>query len=58
MDRRRPVQRPEGLYREPALMVAVFACVAVMAALLFVNLPILNRIFSPTIPWEQPYTPR
>ena len=52
------VQRPEGLYREPALMVAVFACVAVMAALLFVNLPILNRIFSPTIPWEQPYTPR
>lgn len=52
------VQRPEGLYREPALMVAVLACVVVMVILLFVNLPILNRIFSPTIPWEQPYAPR
>jgi decaprenyl-phosphate phosphoribosyltransferase len=48
------VQRPEGLYREPALMAAVIACVAVMVTLLFVNLPILPRIFSPTIPWEQP----
>jgi decaprenyl-phosphate phosphoribosyltransferase len=48
------VQRPEGLYREPALMGAVIACVVVMVVLLFVNLPILPRIFSPTIPWERP----
>lgn len=48
------VQRPEGLYREPGLMVAVLACVAAMVVLLFVNLPILSRIFSPTIPWEKP----
>jgi 4-hydroxybenzoate polyprenyltransferase len=47
------VQRPEGLYREPALMAAVVACVAAMVILLFVNLPILHRIFSPTIPWER-----
>jgi 4-hydroxybenzoate polyprenyltransferase len=46
------VQRPEGLYREPALMAAVVACTVVMAILLFINLPILHRIFSPTIPWE------
>jgi decaprenyl-phosphate phosphoribosyltransferase len=47
------VQRPEGLYREPALMAAVIACAAALAILLFVNLPILHRIFSPTIPWER-----
>ena len=46
------VQRPEGLYREPALMVAIIVCTAAMVILLFVNLPILHRIFSPTIPWE------
>ena len=47
------VQRPEGLYREPALMAAVIACTLAMVILLFVNLPILQRIFSPTIPWER-----
>jgi len=46
------VQRPEGLYREPALMAAVIICSAVMVILLFINLPVLHRIFSPTIPWE------
>ena len=46
------VQRPEGLYREPALMAAVIACAVAMIVLLFVNLPVLHRIFSPTIPWE------
>ncbi len=44
------VQRPEGLYREPALMGAVFACAAIMITLLFVDLPMLYTIFSPTIP--------
>ncbi len=43
------VQRPEGLYREPALMSAVVACTTVMVALLFVNFPVLHKIFSPTI---------
>jgi len=46
-------QRPEGLYRESTLMVAVIACAAVMVILLFVNLPVLHRIFSPTVPWER-----
>ncbi len=46
------VQRPEGLYREPVLMGAVVACTVVMAILLFLNLPVLHRIFSPTIPWN------
>jgi decaprenyl-phosphate phosphoribosyltransferase len=45
-------QHPEGLWREPVLMSAVIACTAVIVTLLFVNVPILNRIFSPTIPTE------
>jgi 4-hydroxybenzoate polyprenyltransferase len=44
------VQRPEALYREPALMAAVVICAAAMCALLFVDLPVLHTIFSPTIP--------
>jgi decaprenyl-phosphate phosphoribosyltransferase len=47
------VQHPELLYRQPALMATVVACTVAMVILLFVNLPILNRIFSPTIPWER-----
>ena len=39
--------RPEGLYREPALMTAVIACTALMAALLFIDLPIVDTIFVP-----------
>lgn len=44
------VQRPEGLYREPALVVAVSVCAVVMIVLLFVNIPLLYEIFTPTIP--------
>ena len=44
------VQRPEGLYREPALVVSVVACAVLMILLLFVNIPLLHRIFAPTIP--------
>ena len=44
------VQRPEGLWREPLLMAGVLTCVLVMAVLLFVDLPVLDRIFSPTVP--------
>jgi decaprenyl-phosphate phosphoribosyltransferase len=45
-----PVQRPEGLYREPALMAAVIVCAALMLILLFVDVPVLHTIFSPTVP--------
>jgi 4-hydroxybenzoate polyprenyltransferase len=44
------VQRPEGLYREPKLMVAVAACSVVMAVLMLVDIPILQDIFDPTAP--------
>jgi hypothetical protein len=43
-------QRPEGLYREPKLMVAVIVCFATMAALMLVNIPVLQDIFAPTAP--------
>lgn len=41
------VQRPEGLYREPALMIAVIIAAAVLAVFLFVSVPTLQRWFSP-----------
>ena len=44
------VQRPEGLYREPALMAAVISCAVVMIVLLFVDVPVLHRIFVPSAP--------
>jgi decaprenyl-phosphate phosphoribosyltransferase len=45
-----PVQRPEGLYKEPLLMFAVVTCALVIGALLLVDLPVLRNIFSPTAP--------
>jgi decaprenyl-phosphate phosphoribosyltransferase len=45
-----PVQHPEGLYRDPKLMAAVLACAALMVVLLFVDVPLLHRIFVPTLP--------
>jgi hypothetical protein len=44
------VQRPEGLFREPALMAAVISCALLMIALLFVDVPVLHRIFVPSAP--------
>jgi 4-hydroxybenzoate polyprenyltransferase len=44
------VQRPEGLYREPSLMAAVIICTLLVTVLLFVRIPVLHRIFSPTAP--------
>jgi hypothetical protein len=44
------VQRPEGLYRERTLMVAVVACVVVVCVGLLVDMPILTKIFAPTAP--------
>ena len=43
-------QSPEKLIREPALMAAVIVCSAVIAILLFVDLPFLFKIFAPTAP--------
>jgi 4-hydroxybenzoate polyprenyltransferase len=45
-----PVQRPEGLYREPLLMAAVVGCAIVMVALFFIDVPALRGVFSPTAP--------
>ena len=47
------VQRPEGLYREPTIMVPVIICVVLIALLLFVDIPILHRIFTPTVPTSE-----
>ena len=42
------VQRPEGLYKEPLLMLSVVLCFILMCALLFVDVPVLHHIFVPT----------
>lgn len=42
------VAHPELLYRERTLVGAVVACAAVMILCLFVDVPVLDRIFSPT----------
>ena len=44
------VQHPEGLYKEPMLMVPVAICAAVMIALLFVDVPVLHSTFRATTP--------
>jgi decaprenyl-phosphate phosphoribosyltransferase len=44
------VQRPEGLYKEPALMAAVVVCAIVTCTALLVDIPMLNDIFNPTAP--------
>lgn len=44
------VQRPEGLYKEPRLMIAVVTCAVVVCLALLVDMPVLQRIFTPTAP--------
>lgn len=44
------VQNPEKLYREPVLMIEAILVSVLMVVLLYVNIPILGRIFSPTLP--------
>jgi 4-hydroxybenzoate polyprenyltransferase len=44
------VQRPEGLYREPKLMAAVILCSVLMGALMLIDIPVMQTIFSPTAP--------
>jgi hypothetical protein len=41
---------PEKLTSEPRLMASVIACGLLMGVLLWLNIPILHRIFTPTIP--------
>jgi len=43
-------QNPEKLYREPILMIEATLISVLMIALLYFDIPILNRIFSPTLP--------
>lgn len=52
-----PVQRPEELYRHRGLMIAVIACSAVLVACLFVDVPVLDRVFAPTMPTRGPTVP-
>src|ERR1700693_800397 len=42
-------QHPEKLYRNNSLMASVVLCTVVLAILMFLHLPILNRIFAPTL---------
>ena len=42
-------QRPEHLYRERSLMLAVISCALVMGILLLSDIPSLHRIFVPTV---------
>jgi decaprenyl-phosphate phosphoribosyltransferase len=43
-------QNPESLHRHRGLMLSVIVCAAVMAVLLFLNLPFLQHLLAPTMP--------
>jgi len=49
-DRNSAVQNPEYLHRQPKLMISVAVCAATMAILIFWNIPVLQQMFSPTLP--------
>jgi hypothetical protein len=42
-------QAPERLAREPILMASVITCSLLIGVLLLLNIPILHRIFAPTV---------
>jgi hypothetical protein len=46
-------QNPEKLYREPALMASVIGAALVIVLLLAVDLPVMQRIFTPTAPTDR-----
>lgn len=51
------VQAPEKLYRQASLMVSVVLCAVVIGVLLYVDLPFVAKVFSPTIhtaDWTRP----
>jgi decaprenyl-phosphate phosphoribosyltransferase len=43
-----PVQHPERLYREPRLALAVVACSLTLVLLMFVQIPQLSELFTPS----------
>jgi decaprenyl-phosphate phosphoribosyltransferase len=45
-------QSPEKLIHEPTLMTAVIVCSVVIMVLLFVDVPVLFKIFAPTAPTQ------
>jgi decaprenyl-phosphate phosphoribosyltransferase len=47
------VQNPEKLYREPMLMASFTATALVMCLLLFIRIPLLEKVFMPTLPGVQ-----
>jgi 4-hydroxybenzoate polyprenyltransferase len=56
-DENSAAQNPEGLHRHLGLMASVTACAVVMVALMFVELPVLQKIFAPTMPTHGLSTP-
>ena len=44
------VQNPEKLYREPILMAELILTSAIITSLLFIHIPFLARLFTPTVP--------
>ena len=44
------VQNPERLYREPVLMTELIVTSVVITSLLFIHIPFLARLFTPTVP--------
>jgi decaprenyl-phosphate phosphoribosyltransferase len=50
-----PVQRPETLYRQRSLVVAIAICGLVVTLCLFVDMPWLARLFAPTAPTDPAY---
>ena len=45
-----PVQHPELLYKQKALMIPLIVCIALMTALLFVNVPWIAGTFPKSAP--------
>jgi hypothetical protein len=43
------IQNPEKLYREPLLIGALVVCLAVMVSLLLIAVPLMHRMFVPTL---------
>ena len=49
-DENSAAQNPESLHRHRGLMTSVIVCAVVMTALLFLDLPALQKMFAPTMP--------
>ena len=56
-DENSAAQNPESLHRHRGLMTSVILCGVVMTALLFVDIPALQKIFAPTMPLHGLTTP-